>query len=212
MAAQDGCEDWLALTQLQAPTSVTAACVGTFSEVQPGVPLLVVACHNQVDVWQRGSEDDPGELRLLASKQLHDTVDHLAAVPGPTPGAPDVLLLAFLCGGFPEYEMMQLAAAADGVLSLCSCRAAEGESRSEKDRLPRQQHPLPFCALAPASSLWPGTAVCTAGRDARSASNTISVDLFCWEEGVMASSVLCDFLLETCEPWCRCRSGQMHQA
>ena len=107
MAARDGCEDWLALTQLQAPTSVTAACVGKFSKVQPSVLLLAVACHNQLDVWQRGSEDDQGELRLLASKQLHDTVDHLAAIPGPTPGAPDVLLLAFLCGGFPEYALLQ---------------------------------------------------------------------------------------------------------
>ena len=205
MAAQDGCEDWLALTQLQAPTSVTAACVGKFSKVQPSVLLLAVACHNQLDVWQRGSEDDQGELRLLASKQLRDRVDHLAAIPGPTPGAPDVLLLAFLCVGFPEHQMMQLAAEAGGVLSLCSWEAAEGQgllgaSRSGEDRLPRQQHPSPFSVLAPASVLWPGTAKCSAYRNAGSTSDVINVDVFCWEEGVMVLSFLYDFSLEACEP------------
>lgn len=44
--------------------------MGKFSEVQPSVLLLAVAGQNQLDVWQRSSEDNQGELRLLAMGQL----------------------------------------------------------------------------------------------------------------------------------------------
>lgn len=216
METQGGCEDWLALTQLQGPTSVTAACVGTFSEVEPSVLLLAVARQNQLDLWQRAGEDDEGVLRLLLSAELPERVDHLAALPGPTPGAPDALLLASLRDGRPLYAFRRLAAAADGSVSLRDCASPRRSPLSEgavhswrdcyggKDGALRLEGPL-FSALAPAAVLGPGAAGRTAGRVlAAAGSAVVDVEFFCWERGSMTSRWLYGFSVDACEPCPSC--------
>ena len=219
MEAQADCEDWLALTQLQGPTSVTAACVGTFSEVQPGVLLLAVARQNQLDLWQRVGEDDEGELRLLLSMELPERVDHLAALPGPSPGAPDALLLTSLRDGRLLYAFRRLTAAANGSVSLRDCASPSRSSLSEgavhswrdcyggKDGAPRLEGPL-FSALAPAAVPGPGAAGRTAGLVLAAASSAVvDVEFFCWERGSMTSRWLYGFSLDACEPFSSCVTG-----